>query len=51
MQNMFENLWIRPCQIESEVGTNSFILVTLEGKKLSLSINGYLLKPYFLEGT
>jgi hypothetical protein len=51
MQNMFENLWIGPYQIESEVGTSSVISVTLEGEKLSLLVNGYLLKPDFSEGT
>jgi hypothetical protein len=51
MHKKFDSLWIGPYRIESEVGTNSFILATLEGEKLSLPINEYLLKPYFPEGT
>jgi hypothetical protein len=51
MHEKFDNLWIGPYLIESEAGNKSFILATLEGQKLPLPINGYLLKPYFQEGT
>jgi hypothetical protein len=51
MHKKFDSLWIRPYQIQSKCGTNSFVLATPEGEKLSLLVNGYLLKPYFSERT
>jgi hypothetical protein len=47
MYKKFDSLWIGPYRIESEVGTNSFILATPKGEKIP--VNGYLLKPYFPE--
>jgi hypothetical protein len=49
MHKKFDSLWIGPYRIEGKSGANSFILATLEGEKLPLHVNGYLLKPYFLE--
>jgi len=51
MHKKFNRLWIGPYRIEGKYSTNSFILATPEGEKLPLPVNGYLLKPYFLEGT
>jgi hypothetical protein len=51
MHKKFDSLWTERYQIESEAGVNSFNLATLEGEKLLLPINKYLLKPYFPEGT
>jgi hypothetical protein len=51
MHKKFDSLWTRPYRIESEVGVNSFNLAMPKVQKQTLSVNEYLLKPYFPEGT
>ena len=45
----FDNLWLGPYIIDEVPGTNSFFLNDLEGEILSLPVNGFLLKMFFVE--
>ena len=45
----FDNLWLGPYIIDEVVGTNYFYLNDLEGERLSLLVNGFLLKMFFTE--
>ena len=40
----FDSLWLGPYIIDEVAGTNSFYLNDLEGERLSLPVNGFLLK-------
>jgi hypothetical protein len=51
MQKGFGSLWHDPHKIEKKSRISSFYLTIPEGRKLSLHIDGSLLKPYHLEGT
>jgi hypothetical protein len=51
MHQKFENLWSGPYNIEERFGLDYFYLTTVEGRRMSLSVNAYLLKHYFLGGT
>jgi hypothetical protein len=51
MHKKFDRLWFGPYRIEKKSGINSFYLTTPKGEKIPLPVNGYLLKPYFAEGT
>jgi hypothetical protein len=51
MHKKFDGLWLSPYKIERNVGINSFYLIGLDGKKLSMLVNGQLLKHYFIIDT
>ena len=42
-----ESLWMGPYIICEIVGTNSFYLNDMEGERLNLPVNGFLLKMFF----
>ena len=45
----FNSLWLGSYIIDEVGGTNSFYLNDLEGERLSLLVNGFLLKMFFAE--
>ena len=45
----FDILWMGPYIIDKVAGANSFYLKDLEGERLSLPMNGLLLKMFFTE--
>ena len=45
----FDSLWLGPYIIDEVAGTNSFYLNDLEEERLSLAVNGFLLKMFFTE--
>ena len=45
----FDSLWLGPYIIDEVAGTNSFYLNDLEGERLSLPMNDFLLKMFFIE--
>ena len=45
----FDNLWLVPYIIDEVAGKNYFYLNDLEGERLSLPVNGFLLKMFFAE--
>jgi len=51
MHKKFDKLWFGPSQIEKKYRIKSFSLITPGGGKLTLPINGYILKPYCAEET
>ena len=44
-----DNLWLGPYIIDEIAGMNSFYLNDLEGERLTLLVNGFLLKFFFAE--
>ena len=44
-----DNLWLGLYIIDEIAGTNSFYLNDLEGERLTLPVNGFLLKLFFVE--
>jgi len=44
-----DSLWLGPYIIDEIAGMNSFYLNDLEGERLSLPVNGFLLKLFFAE--
>ena len=45
----FDSLWLGPYIIDEVARTNYFYLNDLEGERLSLLVNGFLLKMFFTE--
>jgi hypothetical protein len=45
----FDSLWTGPYIIQSIAGKNSFFLSRLDGERLTLPVNGQLLKLFFSE--
>ena len=45
----FDILWMGPYIIDEVAGANSFYINDLEGERLSLLVNGLLLKMFFTE--
>ena len=43
----FDSLWLGPYIIDEVAGTNYFYLNDLEGERLILPVNGFLLKMFF----
>ena len=43
-----DSLWLGPYIIDEIAGTNSFYLNDLEGERLRLPVNGFLLKLFFI---
>jgi hypothetical protein len=50
MHGKFESLWLGPFKIHGKVGTNCFNQRHLNGEKLSLPMNGQILKLYYPNG-
>jgi hypothetical protein len=46
----FDSLWLGPYKIEKKYGSDSFYLPTNKGRKMSLLVNGSILKLYFPKG-
>jgi len=43
----FQKMWLGPFQIVEKIGSNTFILQDLTGKRESLPVNGVILKKFF----
>jgi hypothetical protein len=43
----FQNLWLRPFQVDEKIGVGTYQLQNLEGKLDALPVNGQVLKQYF----
>ena len=43
----FQTMWLGPFQIIEVIGSSTFMLQDLTGKRESLPVNGQILKKYF----
>ena len=43
----FQKMWLGPFQIIEKIGSSTFILQDLSGKRDSLPVNGLILKKFF----
>ena len=43
----FQRMWLSPFQIIEVIGSSTFMLQDLTGKRDSLPVNGQILKKYF----
>ena len=51
MHQKFDRLWLGPYRIEEVSEPNSFYLSMIEGTRISLLVNGSLLKHYLQDDT